>query len=182
MSGRRTFLYLCAIVFLALVNRAVAQSEPPPRFLIISPSPGEVISGSAVKVIVRLPSEITLDDHHVHLWLDALPEHDSELAVSLEETPEYTYANVFSGLHKLYAEVYRNDHLPLDRKMLAEVEFETADEELKPAPNKEGSVPLSPNREGGSFIPAGGGNTLFSLVLITIFVALLWYRFGRSKK
>lgn len=181
MLGKRFFLYLIPLIFLTFGTGAYAQSEPPPRLFIVSPSPGEVIQGKEVKVIVRLPSEVTLDDHHIHLWLDTLPAHDNELAVSLEEIPEYTYVNVFSGLHKLYAEVYRNDHLSIDRKMFAEVEFETIDEEIRPAPNEDGQVQLPPDSEGGSFIPQGGGNTLFALALIGIGIALLWYIFGRQK-
>lgn len=173
---------LCIVIFGALAGAVFAQSEPPPRLFIVSPAPGEVIVGTDVKVIIRLPSEITLDEYHVHVWLDTLPAHDNELAVSLEEIPEYTYSNVFSGLHKLYAEAYRNDHTPLDRKMFAEVEFETVGEEIKPVPADGGQPQIPPAEEGGLFIPQGSGNTLFALVFIAAAIALLWYIFGRQKR
>lgn len=181
-ARKRFFLYFVPLVFLTFGSGIYAQSEPPPRLFIISPAPGEVIVGTDVKVIIRLPAGVTLDDYHVHLWLDTLSAHDNELAVSLEEIPEHTYSNVFSGLHKLYAEAYRDDHTPVDRKMFAEVEFETGGEEIKPAPAKDGQQEAPPEGAGGQFIPQGSGNTLFALILIAIFIGLLWYIFGRQRR
>ncbi len=171
------------VVMLGMTTRAVfAQSEPPPRLLIVSPSPGEVIQGNEVRVVVALPPEITLADYHVHLWLDTLSVHDNEHAVSLEKIPEHTYANVFSGLHRLYAEVYKNDHTPLDQKMAAEVEFETVGEELKPSPPKwqQGGVP--PEGNAGLFLPRGQSNSILATLIIIITVAILWIIFVRKTK
>ncbi|MDO8505088.1 MAG: hypothetical protein Q7S48_00680 [bacterium] len=164
------------------LNTALAQSEPSLRLFIISPSPGEVIQGKEVKVIVRLPAKITRDEYHVHLWLDALPEHENELSVVLEDIPEYTYTDVFSGLHTIYAEVYRNNHVALAERMFTQVEFETNDEELKPATDPDGQTQPPSDGGGGLWMPQGSRNTILSLALIFIVIGLLWYIFGRQKK
>ncbi len=178
MKKHLIIIGLVIIVLGSFGGAVFAQSEPPTRLFIISPAPGEVIQGKEVKVTVRLPAGVTLDEYHVHLWLDALASHENELSAVLEEIPEHTYTSVFSGLHTIYAEAYRNDHVELDQRMFTKVEFETADEQLKPATD-----PDSPPAVGdGSSIARGSGNTLFALAFIAAVIGLLWYLFGRQKK
>lgn len=149
---------------------------------IISPAPGEVIAGDKVKAIVILPDGFALDDYHVHLWLDTLPVHDSSLGVSLTDTTEHTFEGVFSGLHTLYAEIYRDDHAPMTQRLYVQVEFETVNEELKGVPKDEGKVEAPPDGSGGLFLPRGKGNTALAIILVVVALAILWFVFGRSRK
>lgn len=173
---------LCALAFLSWTPAVSAQSASPPRLSIISPAPGEVVPGKDVKVILELPAGVTLEQNHVHLWLDTLPTHSNELGILLEKTLEYTYADVFSGLHTLYAEAQRNDHQPLAPKLTAEVEFEVVGAELKPAVKNLGPGEQSSENAGGLGLARGTQNTAFALILIVVVVGLLWYTVGRADK
>lgn len=173
---------------------ALAQSEPPPRLFILSPAPGEVILSDKVQVIVNLPKDLSLIDPaerqehvdgegHLHLWLDATLIHDDTVSVTLAEAPVHVYENVFSGLHTLYAEFYRNDHSPYEPLLAAKVEFETGGEELKPAPDAgEDSGVSVGDIYGGLFLPPGKGNTIFVIILVMIGSGVLWYFFGRRPR
>lgn len=188
------WIFLIAVAWSAIVaSYAVAQSAPPPRLFIVSPAPGEVIAGTDVKVIVQLPPAITLVDPqthtanvegegHVHMWLDALSAHDDEVSVALVGTNEYIYHSVFSGLHTLHVALFQNDHTAYPSRFAAAVEFETVGEELKPAPIQGGQSPEPSVGGTGLFLPHESGNTLFGIVLIAVFVALLWYIFERRKR
>lgn len=172
---------------------ALAQSEPPPRLFIVSPSPGEVILSDKVPVIVNLPADLILanpaerQEHvdgegHLHLWLDATPIHDDTVSVTLAEAPVHVYENVFSGLHTLFAEFYRNDHSPYEPLLAAKVEFETGGEELKPAPEGGEDPGVSVGDiYGGLFLPPGKGNTAMALVVVLLVIFILWYIFGRKR-
>ena len=188
------FLLTPTLVFIFPILTALAQTEPPPRLFIITPSPGEVIYGDTVNVIVDIPSDITLVDPetnqekqdgegHLHLWLDASPLHDETVSVTPPERPEYTYTKVFSGLHTLSARLYHNDHTPYEPRLSAKVEFETVGEELKPARSRGEDAGISLNDwSAGLFLPSGRGNTAGVVAVLVILIGALWYFFGRKKK
>lgn len=193
MWSAKSILTLAILLFFALPMRILsAQSEPPPRILILSPAPGEVISGTAVKVIVQLPPGMILTDPaahpnpvdgqgHLHVWLDAAPNHDDGLSIVLTKTSEYTYQKVFSGLHAVYAEFYGNDHASYGTRYLAKVEFETVNEEIRPA-KPEGNEPSAPESTGGLFLPPGRGKTFISIIITVFVIGVLWLTAGRPQK
>lgn len=163
-----------------------------PQLMILSPAPGEVIQGSQVSVKVKLPPEFSLVDPavqtphaggegHLHIWLDALPAHDDAVSVTLADSPEYQYAQVFSGLHTLHTEFFRNDHLPYEPRQAAAVEFETAGAEQVTA-GVPVSVPVPPESSGGLFLPQRQGTMPIIIIVLIVAIALLWYSFGRSKE
>lgn len=162
------------------------------ELFIVSPTPGEVLSGSAVQVIVKLPEGIRLvnpeqyaantdTDGHLHFWLDALPRHDDLTSVTITATPEYTYTNIFSGLHTLRAELVKNDHTPFVPPITAAVEFETMGQPIKKIAVPSPSIAVPPDAGGGLFIPRGSGNTALALVFIALAMAILWFVFERKK-
>lgn len=184
-----TFSFLSAIVIMGAGVLVYAQTAA--AFMIVSPAPGEVVQGDAVRVVVQLPDGFTLVDPavhtahvhgegHVHLWLDALPRHDDAVSKTLSAASEYTYTNVFSGLHTLRAELLRNDHTPYEPPFVATVDFETNGTAL-PSAGSSGQR-AAPEQSGGFFLPRGRGNSIVVLVIILVIAAILWFLVGRNKK
>lgn len=176
------------LIIICLMMGVLAFSLPlhaqtPATMTIVSPAPGEVIEGDVVQVLLQVSSELKLGENaRVHLWLDVL-ERTSDNAVASRE-PSYIFNNVRSGLHTLHAEVVRQDGSSFDQKMEAKVEFETFKEELKREPRRgedRGGAPPEP--DGGLFLPRGkSSNTIFTIVLVVIGAAILWFVFGRQDK
>ncbi len=159
-------------------------------FMVISPAPGEVVEEDTVRVVVQLPEGFKLVDPalnsvnaqgegHVHLWLDALPRHDDAVSKTLDVTPEYTYTNVFSGLHTLRAELLRNDHVSYDPPLVAFVDFETNGHVL--TSQESSTPPATPEQDGGFFLPRGRGNSLVALAIIFAIGIILWFLVGRTR-
>lgn len=190
-SFKRIIVSVVAIGAITALSEAKAAPVSSELF-IVSPAPGEVIASDEVTVQVRLPDGFELIDPqmhaehtegqgHLHLWLDALPNHADETSVVRTESGTYTYKNVFSGLHAIYVELYRNDHLQYDPPISAQVQFETF-KELLTAPSDEVPASAPPTSKGGLFLPPGGGNTLLAILIIAIAIGILWYIFGKSRR
>ncbi len=180
-------ILIVVTILLGLFGPTYVFSQDEARLLIVSPAPGEVVAGDAVFVEVRLPAGFTLADPnvekqhvqgegHLHLWLDAQPTHAETTSVVLNSEVQYRYTNVFSGLHTLYAEFYRNDEQPYEPRIADEVNFETYREILTP-PVDGGSANVPPPAT-----PAGRGRIALAVALLIFAVAVLWNFFGRKKK
>ncbi len=186
MKKISTAIVLSLLIGVAVSYEFFAWAQTEPRLLIISPAPGEVVAGDEVFVEVRLPAGFSLADPsvptqhvsgqgHLHLWLDAQPAHAEATSIILNSETQYRYANVFSGLHTLYAELYRNDELPYEPSIADEVNFETYREILTP-PTDGGGVRVPPPGT-----PAGRGKTALTIGLVVFIFAILWHFFGRRK-
>ena len=180
------------VVGVLLLVALPARTEQPGSFVILSPSPGEVIMGNTVQVKIALPEGLRIVDPavhtvnlpgegHLHIWLDALPRHDDAVSISISEgASEHTYPNVFSGLHTVYAEFLRNDHSPFDPKMSASVEFETVGTVVSPGVVDGASA--STDNKGERFFQRGKGSSVGVLIGGILIGVVLWFLSGRNKK
>lgn len=189
-SFKRIIVSVAAVGAIAVLSEIKAAPVSPELF-IISPAPGEVIASDEITVQVRIPDGFELVDPgthtahkegqgHLHIWLDAVANHAGETSAVLTDRETYTYKNVFSGLHTIYAEFYRNDHLRYDPPIAAQVQFETF-KELLTAPGDEQTSAAPPTSTGGLFLPPGGGNTVLAVLVVAAGVIILWYWFGRKR-
>ncbi len=162
------------------------------QLFIISPAPGEVLQGNAVKIAVKLPPGITLVDPathtvltpgegHLHFWLDSLPKHDDATSVTVFGSPEYTYTNTFSGLHTLRVELFQNDHTSYAPPMIASVDFETVAQSIPQSTAQSRTIEVRvPNK--WLLIPHSRSNMIFASVIAVLALAILWFVVERKKK
>jgi hypothetical protein len=126
---------------LALTSLAAAE----PQLSVVSPTEGETIPGSSVKVVVKTsdfelvkavvpvteagkrPDANQPGKGMVHLTLDLLP-----LAI-LDQGDTYTFTNVPPGEHQLQVELATNDHSLLSPPVVQVVRFRTVAEQAMPA-------------------------------------------------
>ena len=119
------------IIWLALSPAATAA----PQLQITSPTAGESVSGSAVRVSfqasgVRLrpppvevreagkhPEQNSPEEGHLHMMLDLNP------VVMWASQEPYTFEDVPPGEHQLMVEVVNNDHAPFSPPVVREVRF-----------------------------------------------------------
>ena len=119
------------VVWLALSPAATAA----PQLQITSPTVGESVSGSAVRVSfqvsgVRLrpppvkvseagehPEQNSPEAGHLHMMLDLSP------VVMWASQEPYTFEDVPPGEHQLMVEVVNNDHSPFSPPVVREVRF-----------------------------------------------------------
>lgn len=175
------FLLTAAFLLLSLIQTAQAQSELSTRLFIVSPAPGEVIFGNKVNVEIALPDDNIGGEGDVYIWIDAGLDYNKETAVVLDETLKYTYTDVYPGLHTIYAEYIGDDENAIYTHKTS-VDFETIEQELKPAPVGDSGTPATPEPVGGLFLPSGGGNTILAIVLAVFAIIILWYLFGKKRK
>lgn len=168
---------LAAIIILFFANVGTIAAQD---FRIISPSPGEVIIGDKVEARVKLPAGIALPEYSVKLWLDALTDYKDEIAVVLTDKLEHTFQNVFSGLHRLRAEVFRGNER-LSPPILAMVEFETTNEAIKPLAN--GVVqPILPPTPSESLRSRSKTRLIISFAIALLAVSALWQALSYRRK
>jgi len=134
--NRRAFLVVAAAMTLlgpACANGGTAsKGSPGPRrsspaqVKIVSPTNGEVIRGSEVKIRVDLSgakivaattTNISPDKGHLHVYLD-------NQIVSMNFGLTDDIGNVKSGMHVLRVEFVASDHLPFDPRVFTAVTFE----------------------------------------------------------
>ena len=127
-----------------------------PLVSFLSPTPGQIISGSKVPVKIAV-TNLSLVDYrthprlvsgqgHVHLWLDQTDLSKISAVKAVSDT--YTFDNVKPGNHTLVAELVRNDHSsftpPLTTARPAtgfgEIEISIENFAGKPASAAEGAV------------------------------------------
>ena len=133
-------LAVAAAVAIALVGSACSKGAPqgtatPParpsstaRIEILSPTNGQVIHGSDVKVRVALTGarivaattkHIVPDQGHLHVFLD-----NQIVGMNFELTDDVS--NVKPGMHVLRVEFVASDHLPFDPRVFKAVTFQDA--------------------------------------------------------
>jgi len=131
---------VAAAVAIALVGSACSKGVPqgtatPParpsstaRIEILSPTNGQVIHGSDVKVRVALTGarivaattkHIVPDQGHLHVFLD-----NQIVGMNFELTDDVS--NVKPGMHVLRVEFVASDHLPFDPRVFKAVTFQDA--------------------------------------------------------
>ena len=185
-------------------GKAAAADVPQSLITIVTPTPGEVISGSTVTVKVKLPEAFQLVDPvahpaqvegqgHLHIWLDpvrgsalsggdTLPTHADNLSKELIDSTAVQYDHVFSGLHTMYAEFFRNDHTAYGTKQAASVDFETVSTEQVTSGGAGQKTEAAPEGSGGLFLPHTSGTMPVVVILLIVMIALLWYTFGRTQE
>jgi hypothetical protein len=102
------------------------RPSSPATVTILSPSNGQTVKGSDVKVRVRLAGarivpattkHITPTTGHLHVYLD-------NQIVTMNFALSYDITNVSPGMHVLRVEFVASDHLPFDPRVFAAVTFE----------------------------------------------------------
>ena len=137
---RRGLAAAVALAALALVASACAKgssaanpsptpsSRPssPARVIIVSPTNGQVIHGSTVRIRVKLvgakivpatTTHIVPTEGHLHVYLD-----NQIAGMNFQLTDEI--GNVSPGMHVLRVEFVASDHLPWDPRVFSQVTFE----------------------------------------------------------
>ena len=133
---RRAFLVVASAMALlgAGCSKGGTASKGPPgprpsspaQVKIVSPTNGEVIVGSEVKIRVDLSgakivaattTKISPDKGHLHVYLD-------NQIVSMNFGLTDDIGNVKSGMHVLRVEFVASDHLPFDPRVFTAVTFE----------------------------------------------------------
>ena len=105
-----------------------------PLLSFISPTPGQIISGSKVPVKVAV-TNLSLVDYrthprlvsgqgHIHFWLDQTDLSKISAVKAVSDT--YTFDNVKPGNHTLVAELVRNDHSSFTPPLTTTVSFQTS--------------------------------------------------------
>lgn len=104
-----------------------------PLISFISPTPGQIISGSKVPVKIavnnfsivdyRTHPRLVAGQGHIHLWLDQTGLSKTSAVKAVSDT--YTFENVKPGSHTLIAELVRNDHSSLNPPMTTTISFQT---------------------------------------------------------
>ena len=101
-----------------------AVSAPAPTIELVAPAAGAPVAAGDVAVSVKttgltftMPSNTNVaGEGHVHFTLDGAP-------FKMSVKPDYTYAGVAPGDHKLVAELVQNDTKSFSPPVKAEIEF-----------------------------------------------------------
>jgi hypothetical protein len=103
-----------------------ARPSSPATISFVSPTDGEVVSGSSIpvkieltggKIVPQTSTNIRPDEGHIHLYLDdALVSMNYGLTATLKDVPP--------GTHLLRAEFVAADHVPFDPRDFTQVAFE----------------------------------------------------------
>ncbi len=104
-----------------------------PLVSFLSPTPGQIISGSKVPVKIAV-TNLSLVDYrthprlvsgqgHIHLWLDQTDLSRISAVKAVSDT--YTFENVKPGNHTLVAELVRNDHSSFTPPLTTTISFQT---------------------------------------------------------
>jgi hypothetical protein len=105
---------------------AAARPSSTAKLAILSPTNGQVVRGSEVKLKLSLKgarivpattTHIVPDQGHVHVFLDGN-------IVSMTFGLDQTIPTVTPGQHTLRIEFVASDHLPFDPRVISEVVFE----------------------------------------------------------
>jgi hypothetical protein len=103
-----------------------ARPSSPAQVTILSPTNGQVIHGSTVKISVKLvgakivpatTTHIVPTEGHLHVYLD-----NQIAGMNFKLTDEI--GNVTPGMHVLRVEFVASDHLPWDPRIFSQVTFE----------------------------------------------------------
>ena len=103
-----------------------ARRTSPVQVTILSPTNGQVIHGSTVKISVKLvgakivpatTTHIVPTEGHLHVYLD-----NQIAGMNFKLTDEI--GNVTPGMHVLRVEFVASDHLPWDPRIFSQVTFE----------------------------------------------------------
>ena len=148
----RRLLQLTILLALMLALTSIAAAEP--QLNVVSPTEGETILGTTVKVVVKTsdfelikavvpvteagkrPDANQPGKGMVHLTLDLLP-----LAI-LDQGDTYTFTNIPSGEHQLEVELATNDHSLLSPPVVKVVRFRTVAERAMPKTGAEAASSL----------------------------------------
>jgi len=105
---------------------ASARPSSPARLIILSPTNGQVINGSTVKIRVALTgakivpattTHIVPTEGHIHVYVD-----NQIAGMNFQLTDEI--GSVTPGMHVLRVEFVASDHLPWDPRIFSQVTFE----------------------------------------------------------
>jgi hypothetical protein len=131
---------------------SVVAAEP--QLSVTSPTEGETITGTTVKVVVKtsdfelVPAVVPVTEAGkrpdanqpgkgmIHLKLDLLP-----LAI-IDQGDSYTFTNIPSGDHQLEVELATNDHSLLSPPVAQVIQFRTVAEQGLPTTGSEAVSPL----------------------------------------
>lgn len=183
MQYRPYLIFVLSYWLLVAPIAVFGQSKPVellpsarPSLTILSPAPGEVVASNTVKAIVSVEGATVGKDSALLFWLD-VPSRTAENARPLNFGTEYEFSGVPSGLHTLGVELTRTDYTSFTPKIEAAVEFETQGEILRSEPRQEGQTEAVPE-DMVQFLPRGRSNTVLSIILAAVGIAILWYVFS----
>jgi hypothetical protein len=107
-------------------GQSQARPSTPAKLEILSPTNGQVVEGSDVKIEVALTgakivqattTHITPDKGHLHVYLD-------NQLVGMNFSTSDDVANVKAGMHVLRVEFVASDHRPFDPRVFTAVTFQ----------------------------------------------------------